>query len=345
MKYLLGLARRIVELGGRIVTGTHVESIEGGNPAVLRLAGGHTVETANVVVATNVPVNDRVVMHTKQAAYRSYAVGMRVDAGTVPRGLYWDTGDPYHYVRLTTLDGESELLIVGGEDHKTGQADDTEERPARLEQWARERFPQARECLYRWSGQVIETVDDLAYIGRNPRDAGNVYIVTGDSGHGMTHGTIAGLLIRDLIAGRENPWEQLYDPARKPVHGIRDFARENANVAVQYADWLRRGDAHTLAEIPPGCGAVMTRGLRHFAVARDESGVLNVFDAACPHLGCIVHWNSAERSFDCPCHGSRFDMEGRVLNGPANVDLSRADPGDLPTDSRRPRDKHAGRGS
>jgi glycine/D-amino acid oxidase-like deaminating enzyme/nitrite reductase/ring-hydroxylating ferredoxin subunit len=325
MRYLAGLARSIVYHGGQIYTHTHAETIEGGAAAGVQTRAGHVITASTVVVATNVPVNDRVVMHTKQAAYRSYAVSLRLPKDAVRRALYWDTADPYHYVRTTPWNERSDLLIVGGEDHKTGQADDGGERYRRLEAWARRYFPRAQEVHHRWSGQIIETIDYLAFIGRNPRDDDNVYIATGDSGHGMTHGTLAGLVISDLILGRDNPWAELYDPSRKTLRAASAFVRENVNVARHYADWIAHGDSAGELDIPVQGGAVIRRGLKHFAVYRDESGALQVFDATCPHLGCVVHWNSTEHTYDCPCHGSRFDTAGRPINGPANIGLAEAE--------------------
>ena len=261
-------------------------------------------------------------MHTKQAAYRTFVVAGVVPEGTVAPALYWDTGDPYHYVRLQRRDGEDPLLIVGGEDHKTGQADDAEERFRRLEEWARDRFP-VREFTERWSGQVMEPVDHMGFIGRNPGD-NHVYIATGDSGQGMTHGTIAGLLIRDLVLGVENPWAGLYNPGRKTPRGgaLLAFAKENLNLAAQYVDWVRGGDVSTPDEIPAGEGAVLQRGLSKVACYRDQDGAVHERSAVCTHLFCVVQWNSTEKSWDCPCHGSRFDPYGRVVNGPAVIDLA-----------------------
>jgi glycine/D-amino acid oxidase-like deaminating enzyme/nitrite reductase/ring-hydroxylating ferredoxin subunit len=326
LKYLAGLARAIGRDGGRIFTGTHAESIDGGMSARVQTSTGATVTASAVVVATNTPVNDRVAIHTKQAPYLTYVIGAPVPRGSVARGLYWDTLDPYHYARLQRSEsGGDEVLIVGGEDHKTGQADDAEERYARLEDWARERFPTMRGVEFRWSGQVMEAIDGLAFIGRNPRDEPNVFIATGDSGMGMTHGTIAGILLTDLILGRENPWAALYDPSRKTLRAAGEFAKQNLNVVRQYRDWLTGGDVGSAEEVRPGTGAVLRRGLSKVAVYRDEQGALHECAAACPHLGCIVNWNDAEETWDCPCHGSRFDRLGRVLNGPANRDLGRVD--------------------
>jgi nitrite reductase/ring-hydroxylating ferredoxin subunit len=277
------------------------------------------------VVTTNTPINDRVAIHTKQAPYLTYAIGARVPRGTVARALYWDTLDAYHYIRLQPMGRGRDVLIVGGEDHKSGQADDQPERWDRLEAWARERFPKMSPVEYRWSGMVMETTDGLAFIGRNPSDAENVYIATGDSGMGMTHGTIAGILLTDLILGRENPWGAIYDPSRKPVWGMawKEFLVENANVAKEYArDWIGGGDVSSVKEVRRGEGAILRRGLEKVAVYRDERGTVHERSAVCPHLGCIVHWNPGEKTWDCPCHGSRFDPRGRVISGPASSPLA-----------------------
>ena len=186
-------------------------------------------------------------------------IGLRVPKGSVTKALYWDTPDPYHYVRLQHM-GTDEVLIVGGEDHKTGQADDTDERFERLEAWTRERFATAGTVEFRWSGQIMEPIDSLAFIGRNPGDK-NIYVVTGDSGNGMTHGTIAGMLLTDLIQGRENEWETLYDPARISLRAALEFAKENLNVAAQYREYATGGDVDAVREIARGTGAVIREGL------------------------------------------------------------------------------------
>jgi glycine/D-amino acid oxidase-like deaminating enzyme/nitrite reductase/ring-hydroxylating ferredoxin subunit len=324
LQYLSGLVAAIEQLGGRIHTGTRVldaQDDEGG--ARIETRDGFTVRCRAAVVATNSPMSDRYVTHTKQAPYRTYVVALRVPTGAVTRALYWDTEDPYHYVRLQGdgRDPDHELLIVGGEDHKTGQAQDGDERWRRLEEWARARFGPG-EVAYRWSGQVMEPVDGLALIGRNPGDE-HVYIATGDSGHGMTHGTLAGMILSDLILGRSNPWAELYEPGRVKLRSLGEFATENLNVAAQYARWISPADVPSAAEIEPGHGAVVGRGGSTLAVYRDEQGVIHECSAVCPHLKCVVRWNPSERSWDCPCHGSRFDPYGRVLNGPAMTDLER----------------------
>jgi len=307
-------------------------------------SNGRTVECGAVIVATHTPFNDWVVIHTKQAAYRTYVIAARIPRESVVRGLYWEEtasiGEPYHYVRVHRSSRASDLLIVGGEDHKTGQDDKAAERHVRLEKWAKEHFPKqfsrTRAPDFRWSGQIMEPVDGLAYIGRNPSDHPNIYIATGFSGTGMTYGTIAGMLLTDLISGRKNNWEKLYEPSRKTLGSLLNFARENSNVLFQYAHWFTDGQVASVERIRPGSGAVLRDGFDKLAVYRDESNVVHVRSATCPHLGGIVTWNSAEKSWDCPCHGSRFDPFGKVINGPASSDLS---PASLPEKRSQAQDR------
>ena len=248
-----------------------MREIAGGPQASVTTKAGSTVTARAVVVATNTPVNDVVTIHTKQAAYRTYVVGLHVPRGSVTRALFWDTPHPYHYIRLANGAGANDVLIVGGEDHKTGQADDADRRFANLVAWTRERFPMAGEVAYAWSGQVMEPVDSLAFIGRNPVDADNVYVVTGDSGNGMTHGTIAGILLTDLITGRENPWAALYDPSRITLRASPRFLNENLNIAAQYADLATGGEISSVDELAAGSGAILRRGLNKIAAYRHAS--------------------------------------------------------------------------
>jgi Rieske Fe-S protein len=239
--------------------------------------------------------------------------------------LLWETGDPYHYVRCWRDDGGDTWLIVGGEDHKTGQPGEPVDRFARLRAWARDHLGIDAAIGHAWSGQVQEPHDGLGYIGRNPSDEDNVFVATGDSGNGMTHGTLAALLIADLIEGRGSPWEALYSPSRQMVRAASDYLRENANVAVQYGDLVTGGDVDDVEAIAIGSGAIIRRGTSKHAVYRDGAGMLHAHSAICPHLGCVVQWNGIEKTWDCPCHGSRFRAEdGRVIMGPANHPLGPA---------------------
>ncbi|MFO0801252.1 MAG: FAD-dependent oxidoreductase [Gemmataceae bacterium] len=324
MAYLDGLARAVVKLGGTIVTNARAESVEDGSPCRVTVRGGELKANA-VVVATNSPFNDRYAIYTKQYPYMTYVVGLRANFADVPDALVWDTADPYHYVRLAGKPDAAgfDTLVVGGEDHKTGHADDGDARFARLEAWARQHFPQAGEVTHRWAGQVLETLDGLGYIGRNPGDA-NVTVVTGDSGMGMTHGAIAGILLPAIITEGAHPWEEVFAPGRKPLKAAGEFVQKNADVALQYADWFRGGDVKSAAEIERGCGAVVRSGLTKLAVYRDDDGGLHTCSAMCPHLGAVVQWNDAEKTWDCPAHGSRFDATGKVIQGPANTPLQRS---------------------
>ena len=318
LDYIEGLARAVRARGGILCTGVRVQRIEESSPVRVHVEGGGVATASAVVIATNSPINDRFAMHTKQAPYRTYAIAVQIAKGSVPRALFWDTLDPYHYVRLA---GDDDVLVVGGGDHKVGQSSAPEQSWTHLESWTRDRFASAGATLNRWSGQVWEPADGLAFIGRNPGAVRNVFLCTGDSGNGLTHGALAGLLLTDLITERSNPWSKLYDPSRKLIKPLaaREFVKENLNVALRYGEWLTPGQSSP--EVEPGHGAVVRRGLKRVAVYVDEAGVEHSCSAVCPHLGGLVSWNRAERSWDCPCHGSRFDPFGRVLTGPSRADL------------------------
>jgi nitrite reductase/ring-hydroxylating ferredoxin subunit len=170
----------------------------------------------------------------------------------------------------------------------------------------------------------MEPVDYVAFIGRNPGDE-RVYIATGDSGNGMTHGTIAGLLIPDLVLGRPNAWADLYDPSRVSLRSAGTWIRENLNVAAEYTEYVAPAEAEDTADVPAGEGRVLRRAGQPVAVYRAPDGTLTERSAVCPHLFCVVDWNSAEKTWDCPCHGSRFAVDGTVVNGPSRAPLAPAD--------------------
>ena len=363
LKYLAGLASSILKNKGVIFTQTHVQEVSSNG---IRTDEGFRVDAKHLVICTNAPIVDKVSkIYDKQIPYRTYAVAATIKKGTVPKALYWDTGDsdsnsdvkPYHYVRIQNLDytadngngsstsdsGNSngdnshDLLIIGGEDHKTGYENDLEERHSRLINWAKQRFP-IEEIKYKWSGQVMEPIDSLAFIGLNPagnkdiENNNNIYICTGDSGNGITHGTIAGMLISDLITGKQNKWSNLYNPSRdvninqkKVKNNSPDTNSSNYNHSIE-------GDPNTLNKtqdksfidsLPLEQGAIIEEKNNPFAVYKDKAGNVIKLSAKCTHLGCTVAWNPLEKSFDCPCHGSRFFYNGKVINGPANTDLEK----------------------
>lgn len=329
LKYLAGLARRIVKGGGKIFTNTVATEFFNEDFAVVKTEGGHLVTCSSLVVATNTPINDVFAIHTKQAAYRTYALGFKILKGSVVKGLYWDTNDPYHYIRTEILDDNHDMLIVGGEDHKTGQENHPETCFQRLEDWARARFPTITDMVYKWSGQVMEPVDGIGFLGHNPLDRDNVYVITGDAGNGFTHSTIGAMIVTDQIMHRQNPWEDLYNPSRISLLSTTNYFRENFNVVGQYGKWFSLLPKPNFEDMRLNEGAVFRDGLSMVAVYKNETGVAHYMSASCPHLGGVVSWNNVEKSWDCPCHGSRFDCYGKVLEGPAHQDLKKLDGADF----------------
>lgn len=323
LKLLKALAECVTRRGGKIYTHSHVLEIHGGDAAYVKLQNNHVVTCESIIVATNTPINDVFAIHTKQASYRSYVIALELPKGNVIKGLYWDNQDPYHYVRLIKNDQNlSDVILVGGEDHKTGQKDDPEHCYTRLENWTRKRFPDCGKVTYRWSGQIMMPVDGLAYIGSNPSDESNVYVVTGHSGNGMTYSAIAGILLTDLILERENSWTSIYNPSRISLSSAGNYIKENINSLFQYKDWLLENHADEIKDLQNNKGLVYREGFQFVAAYKDNLGHLNLTSATCPHLGGIVRWNDVEKSWDCPCHGSRFDCLGKNIEGPACVDLS-----------------------
>ncbi len=330
LKYLAGLCTAITQQGGKIFTGTHASDI---NSEGITTTDGFTVKAKHIVVATNSPVNNLFTMFERQYAYRTYVIGALVKKDVLPKALWWDTGDreidarvpPYHYIRVHPYNETHDILISGGEDHPTGDTSKTdipeENRYPELESWTRQHFP-IGEIVYQWSGQVIEPMDGLAFIGRNPFDNDNVYIVTGDSGNGMTHCSFAGLLITDLINGNENKWEKLYSPSRFTIKKSGPIFRQMMHEFVSFMKQMPNfKSAKVLSTIPAGQGQIVDILEEKFGAYRDENNKLHIVSAECTHLKCTLGWNQDERSWDCPCHGSRFSYEGKVMNGPANFDL------------------------
>lgn len=322
--YLRGLADALTKQGVRFLTGVRVSDLSGDGPVTAKLADGRAIAADFGIAATNVPtpINNWMGVYTKQAAYRSYVIALEAGDDIID-ALYWDMLDPYHYVRLARVADRS-VLVVGGEDHKVGQHGQRSgaDRFVALETWAREQFPSAGTVVARWSGQVAEPEDGLAYIGRAPTGGHKAcYVITGDSGMGLTHGVLGALITTDLIVGRRNPFAELYDPSRKPWTSPIEYAKENLNAAAQFADYAKPGEVASAEDIVPGSGAVMREGLSRLAVYRDEAGAVHTCSAVCPHLKCVVRWNDTEKSWDCPCHGSRFDAHGKMIIGPAIDDL------------------------
>jgi len=324
--YLAGVSKAFVALGGRIYEHSAADEFCDDPRAVN--VGDHTVRCKDIVIATHNPLvglaglTGSTLFQTKLALYTSYVVAGRVPKGVVPDALWWDTSDPYYYLRVEPH-RDFDVVILGGEDHKTGQQDDTSARYERLEKRLTALIPQVA-MTHRWSGQVIETPDGLPYIGQITT---HQYAGTGYAGNGLTFGTLAGMMMSDSILGRSNPWRELFDPGRKALtRGVWDYLKEN----VDYPYYLIRdrfagADAQSLRAVKRGQGKIIERNGAKLAVYRDQAGAVTVRSATCTHMGCIVAWNTAERTWDCPCHGSRFKPSGDVISGPAEVPLSKVE--------------------
>lgn len=325
-KYLLGLMAAARKRGARVFEGTEVADVAEGAKAVVKTKGGHAVRADWVLHATNVPFVGSVVLHARLQPFRTYAIGALVPRGVFDDALYWDTLDPYHYTRVERK-GERDLVILGGEDHPVGAKSGTEEAWMNLQNDLRETVP-SFDLAYRWSGEVFETDDDLPFIGRVPGRGENELMVTGDSGTGMTNGTIGALMMAERVLGRGTPWDELYDPGRvtADANTAWQWIKHNVDVGAKLVGKaIQRSEISDVAELDFGQGAVIKRGLKGIAVARLEDGTLCAVGSACTHLGCGVAWNHGEQSWDCPCHGSRFAPTGEVLHGPATKPLPPVD--------------------
>lgn len=327
LAYLGGLVRKVPGNGSHVFENTNVIEIEK-EPRCVRTPGGK-ISFKHIVLATHNPlvglsgVLRATLLQTKLSLYSSYAIGARLPTDHLPEGLFWDTADPYNYLRVQVL-GDHAYAIYGGEDHKTGQETDTQAHYNRLEDRLRQFAPQA-EVDARWSGQVIETADGLPFIG--PTDE-HQFIATGYAGNGMTFGTIAGMMAVDEILGRPNQWKKLFDPGRKVFHGgTLTYLKENKDYPLHLIrDRLAKPESLSLRDLAPGEGKVVQLRNRKVAAYRDPQGRVTLCSAVCTHLQCIVGWNPAEKTWDCPCHGSRFHPDGRVMSGPAEEPLGRLSP-------------------
>jgi glycine/D-amino acid oxidase-like deaminating enzyme/nitrite reductase/ring-hydroxylating ferredoxin subunit len=324
LKYLAGLAELLVKNDVRLVCDTPVDEVLEENGAVTIKTGHGTVRSGHVVVATNSPISDRFTLHSKMAPYRTYVIAFAIKSGALPDALYWDTEEPYHYVRLQPGTKGQDFVLVGGEDHKTGEADDADKRFDRLERWVRPLIPGIGDVTHRWSGQVLDTIDYAGFIGRDPGSK-YIYVATGDSGQGLTHGVMGAMLNTSLILDGKSPWAEVYAPGRTPLRAAKNFLSENATALKNFAEYVAPGEVASVDALKPGHGGIVRRGLNKIAAYRDKEGDLHLCSAACTHLGCHLHWNSFETCWDCPCHGSMFDIDGEPINAPAIGPLAKVD--------------------
>jgi glycine/D-amino acid oxidase-like deaminating enzyme/nitrite reductase/ring-hydroxylating ferredoxin subunit len=330
-RYLAGLARGIARHGGLFHANTaYVDHREEDGGVLLMTEAGPKIRAGAAVFATNSPVNDTVALHTKQLPMRTYAIAGRVPRGSVPDALVWDTLAAYHYVRLQELSEDEDWLIVGGEDHRSGEASDMHRRIRALDEWTRARYPGFGAVEYSWSGQVLETDDFMPFSGRNPGNE-NIYVHTGDSGQGITNGVAGALTIAPLILGEDSRFADVLDPSRKPASttALKEFAEGVIGAAKNLAEHVlprtaEPGEHGSVDELAPGTGGIVRKGVDKIAAYRTPDGRLIRRSAVCTHLGCVVHWNPFEQCWDCPCHGSQFAPDGAVLNGPALKPLAEA---------------------
>lgn len=322
IKYLFGLAKAYINAGGVILENTFIRktSFEDG----VHSANGDniTIKTKNLVYATHLPPGINV-LDFKCAPYRSYVIAVKLkNDADYPNSLSYDSKDPYHYFRSHTINGQK-YMIVGGEDHKTGH-NDPDEAFVALEQYINQYYD-VTEVTYKWSSQYYVPSDQLPFIGQMPMGEDNIYVATGYNGNGMMFGTIAGKIISDAILGNDNAYAELFSPSRiKPVAGFVDFVKENADVAYRFvADRFSADDIDSFKELDANSGSIVNYKGEKLAVYKNAEGKVTALNPVCTHAKCIVCFNHAERSWDCPCHGGRFDTDGKVLTGPPRADLQR----------------------
>jgi glycine/D-amino acid oxidase-like deaminating enzyme/nitrite reductase/ring-hydroxylating ferredoxin subunit len=320
-KYLDGVAAYLEKMGGELYENSLVNHIEEKDDYYWVKTEAGVVKAKQIVLATHLPIFFNV-LQMVSAPYRSYMIAVRLNNENYPDGLFWDTAEPYHYIR-TYRDENGPLLLVGGADHKTGSEEESKNSFQDLEKYTRERFD-VKELVYSWSGQYYEPADGLPYIGRTYFSK-NAYVATGFSGDGLVYGTIAGILISDMILERENNWIKAYDSRRfTPAASAFEFIKENADVFKHFVG-DRTVDANDLSDVKIGEGKIVKINGEKLAVARDEHNELHALSPVCTHMKCFVQWNYAEKSWDCPCHGSRFNVSGDILYGPAVKELEKVD--------------------
>jgi glycine/D-amino acid oxidase-like deaminating enzyme/nitrite reductase/ring-hydroxylating ferredoxin subunit len=323
-KYLAALIQKIPGRGSHVFEQTMVTEVKE-KPLTVK-AGEHAVRAGHVVFATHNPLMGTsslvgaTLFQSKLALYTSYALGARLPQGLIEEASFWDTADPYDYLRVEHRRG-FDYAIFGGEDHKTGQQTDTAGAYRRLEQRFLKFFPKAK-VEHQWSGQVIETNDGLPFIGETGEQQ---FAATGFAGNGMTFGTLGAMMAADAILKRANPWRDLFAPNRKKIRGgTWTYLTENKDYPYYLVrDWLGGAQGKSLGALKRNQGKILSLEGKKVAAYRDPDGAVTLCSPICTHLKCIVHWNDTEKTWDCPCHGSRFKPTGEVISGPAEEPLER----------------------
>lgn len=323
---------RAVSINEKGVTVPVVDVHIGPRDTVVQTEDGHKITASHTVEATCVPLQ-RLSLIAEMEYNRTYCIAIRIPKGAVEDCLLYDSAEAYKYVRMTECDEKDDYMVVGGCDHAVGQENAWDERYNELEEWTRKRFTKAGAVDYKWSGQIFEPVDFMAYIGQNS-GMQKVYVVTGDSGNGLTHGVLAGKLLSDMITGQPNPWEKLYDPRRRGKNiakSLPHMLEHDIQINMQYKRFAEN-DINDIEDLGRDKGGVLnSKTKKPLAVYRDENGKVHTMSALCPHMKGVVCWNDSEKSWDCPVHGSRFSKDGKQVMGPANVGMHPADQSELKT--------------
>lgn len=320
VRYVQALAKAFEEAGGVIVQHCRIKAADNTEPVVIETSKG-AFRASWLVYATHIPPGVSL-LNLRCAPYRSYAMALTLIDNNYPQGLAYDMYDPYHYYRTQEIDGKP-YLIIGGEDHKTAHVENTDACFLNLESHIRSHFP-VKEIAYRWSSQYFEPVDGLPYIGHMPTQPGRILVASGFGGNGMTYSGVAARLLADTILGKENPYKEVFDANRiKPIAGFTGFVKENADVVKQLIGGKlgSKQELEVLAGLAPGEAAVVRFESHTLALYKDLQNNLHALNPSCTHMKCNVAWNSAEQSWDCPCHGARYDIDGQVLTGPADTGL------------------------
>lgn len=326
-KYLLSLAREVSDHGSHVFERTRALDVEDGDPCCVTTDRGD-ITADDVVIATHFPIVDPALYFARLVPKRSYVLAVRL-RNDPPEGMYYRPGDPYFSVRPRPA-GKDSTVLVGGQNHRTGHGNETERHYRTLERRARDRFD-VESIERRWSTQDYVSVDRVPFVGSLAPHVDNVYVATGFGGWGLSNGTAAARILTDHILGRDNPWHEVYRPARLRFVASKGALLEHNRHAMEHflEDRLTTPSANHVTDLEPGGGQVVDVDGESIGVSRDSDGELHAVTAVCPHMGCRVKWNAGERSWDCPCHGSRFDLDGRVLDTPAVEDLETFDVGDL----------------
>jgi glycine/D-amino acid oxidase-like deaminating enzyme/nitrite reductase/ring-hydroxylating ferredoxin subunit len=319
LPYVYGLASAFERAGGIIIQNCRVTDVEDTELVEVTTTNG-VFKTRDLVYATHIPPGINL-LHLRCIPYRSYVMAVTLISKNYPAHLAYDMYDPYHYYRTQEVNGQ-QYLIVGGKDHKTAHEENTEHRFLELESHIREHFD-VKEINYRWSSQYYEPADGLPYIGHIPGHPKGIYVATGFGGNGMTYSSVAAITLKEILLNEESKYAGLFNPNRiKPVAGFTNFIKHNADVVKQFAGkWFSGEDLLQLADLALGEAKIVNYNKHKVAIYKDEDGALHAVNPACVHMKCEVKWNSAEKSWDCPCHGARYSYDGGLLNGPASGDL------------------------